>query len=658
MTAEDGYGTAHGGSRISAALSGLTGCCLAVYPPAGMALLVFHLVFIRNNVIGLRVRELHAGLLWHVAIAGLTLLGLLHIRSGGFQLVWFAGALVLMKAAAGVLRRTAWMIGVIIGLVFSVALGIQQREVSRTLWPVASTVGATYGIVKNVSVLDGKSGGWTRNGVRLTEKTWTLPVTDGEFVLSLDLRRRAGRFGWQWLTYADATRQDLIESEAGQFVRLYDPAGKIVRRGRTPAGTVPEALRVSGSIRGSGEYASGNCGFSVRTFEPNASVCLRLDITEEWQHFVLELPFPSESIHGGFSAEFQPLDLEWVDVSEFKAEFLQHGEWREVKDVEPAAIHLSVPIPGLHPFRAPAVDVTPGDDWETFRLLISPEQQLGTGEITVRLQQPPGVEIELRNATLRNAAPGGSQPRAIPSVRSAYLLGDSNLAGHTFTMLGLAMLAAGSVGPLQVTGFAAAVGAVIMTGSRTAWLVLILAGASLFWAAVARRWRFILAGIGAAAILAVLLLDGTAVLGRLNLERFTAANSVSRPEIWAAALKMITENPLTGLGITFGEQWSALHPNSRGITPLHAHNLWLQLGVKFGVPGLLAAVILTVAFFVMAWTKGRLTGVILVTASVVLNVMDYTFTFPGVYLALLCGLMLAADDHHRTPLTSSPGMKD
>src|SRR5699024_7413724 len=156
-----------------------------------------------------------------------------------------------------------------------------------------------------------------------------------------------------------------------------------------------------------------------------------------------------------------------------------------------------------------------------------PEQIVGNDSLTVRLQQPPGVAVALRNAALQPLASATNPTRAFPHVRSAYLLGDSNLAGHAFTMLALVAVVLAPSMVLSMVAFLAAVAAVLTTGSRTAWAVLIVAGLLLFWLRVDRRGRLILVLVAAAgAMVLVFLPDAGAVLGRLNLEGFTAANSV------------------------------------------------------------------------------------------------------------------------------------
>lgn len=617
---------------------------MAIYPPVALALLCVNFIvgwgkFRRSGLWNLR----EAGI-WDVALFSLLLLGLAHSFSrSGLQLVWFALALMLIGRAGRILPLRPWFMGIVLGLLCTAVLGTVQREASRELWSEASTVGVGYGTVQRESILDGETGGWVRNGARLIEKTWQIQPRESPLELRLELKRLAGTFGWQWLTHSRETRQKLISAGPEEFVRMQIPTGKMVRRGRTPADITPEAIRITMKVRGAADYESGDCGLSLRTFEPNRSVCASFQLSQAWQNISLELSFPADSTHGGFNVEFESLDLEWFDIRDFHAEYKWQNEWHTLETMEPASIHLFVPMVGVHRFRTPAIDAVPRHTWQTYTLAIPVVQQPESGRLTVRLQQPPGVSVALRNAVLRSVDTGAAA-KAIPTIRSAYLLGDSNLSGHMFTMLGLVaiMLAPNLLSSSII--FVVAVTSVLTTGSRTAWAVLLVAGFILLWLAAEKRWKWILAFVAVGgAMLGAFLFDAGAVLGRLNLETFTAANSVTRPEIWRAAMQLMQEYPITGIGDAFAEHWMRLKSVQSGIMPLHAHNFWLQQAAEFGIPGLMGAVFFSVGLVAMAWQKRKIAGLILVSAVFVLNFMDYTLTFSGVYVPLIVGLAFSAN---------------
>jgi putative inorganic carbon (hco3(-)) transporter len=77
-----------------------------------------------------------------------------------------------------------------------------------------------------------------------------------------------------------------------------------------------------------------------------------------------------------------------------------------------------------------------------------------------------------------------------------------------------------------------------------------------------------------------------------------------RREIWSRAIYMIQDFPFTGIGMgSFGDVADALYPFfsiSRGAI-LHAHNLFLQIAVDLGIPGLIAWLAILLPVIVLSW---------------------------------------------------------
>jgi putative inorganic carbon (HCO3(-)) transporter len=115
---------------------------------------------------------------------------------------------------------------------------------------------------------------------------------------------------------------------------------------------------------------------------------------------------------------------------------------------------------------------------------------------------------------------------------------------------------------------------------------------------------------GAAGVLAACLTGGFYLLSQETLiEKFlfsggeygTITSLQMRDLIWTRAIVQINAFPLTGIGMgTFAQVSRALYPAfvfSAGEVP-HAHNLFLQIAVDLGLPGL-------AAWLVMAWVIAR-----------------------------------------------------
>jgi putative inorganic carbon (HCO3(-)) transporter len=187
-------------------------------------------------------------------------------------------------------------------------------------------------------------------------------------------------------------------------------------------------------------------------------------------------------------------------------------------------------------------------------------------------------------------------------VPVAWLLGttgpqvpsrDSSLPGWVARALGVAWVRWACLG-LGAAGMAAVL---VLTQSRGGWIA---AGAALF-VALAWRWpRLWWLAVPAAAGLGVLAWRGG--LPRL-LDLVSFGGSLrsweGRQEIWSRAIYMIQDFPFTGIGAgTFGRVANVLYPffllGPDAQVP-HAHNLFLQVAVDLGIPGLIAYLALLIA---------------------------------------------------------------
>ena len=130
----------------------------------------------------------------------------------------------------------------------------------------------------------------------------------------------------------------------------------------------------------------------------------------------------------------------------------------------------------------------------------------------------------------------------------------------------------------------------VPTGSRGAWLGI----AAAFGVLIALRWRWGWAGLPLSA------LAGGLAAWQLGVERVADTVMTSgalsgldaRIEVWSRALYMIQDFPFTGIGMgTFRQVANLLYPfflaGPDAEIP-HAHNLFLQVAVDLGLPGLVA----------------------------------------------------------------------
>lgn len=129
----------------------------------------------------------------------------------------------------------------------------------------------------------------------------------------------------------------------------------------------------------------------------------------------------------------------------------------------------------------------------------------------------------------------------------------------------------------------------LLTKSRGAWMGLAAALAVLV--ALRWRWGWLVLGLGAAGMAVWIASLGWSPF----LELLTANEAISglagRIEIWSHGLYLVRDFPLTGAGMgAYGPLVDRLYPfflEPPGSIP-HAHNLFLQVAVDLGLPGLLA----------------------------------------------------------------------
>ena len=161
---------------------------------------------------------------------------------------------------------------------------------------------------------------------------------------------------------------------------------------------------------------------------------------------------------------------------------------------------------------------------------------------------------------------------------------------------------------IMVAGVALIVlGVLFLTQSRGAWLALGTAVIVL----IALRWRWgwlATLGLSLAGIISSYLIGFSRIL-----DFFVRSSSLGgldgRLEIWTRAVFLIQDFPFTGVGMgTFGRAADTLYPffmYAPG-TIDHAHNLFLQVGVDLGIPGLIAWCVILALVCLASWQLYRL----------------------------------------------------
>jgi putative inorganic carbon (HCO3(-)) transporter len=135
---------------------------------------------------------------------------------------------------------------------------------------------------------------------------------------------------------------------------------------------------------------------------------------------------------------------------------------------------------------------------------------------------------------------------------------------------------------------------------------------------VALRWKrgWILLAGAVVLVSAVVLFFGSTTILDVILANATLGGIDGRLEVWSRAVYMIQDFPFTGVGMgSYGRTADLLYPfflYAPGTTS-HAHNLFLQIAVDLGVPGLIAwlaiwILMLSTAFQLYRYGQARQDG--------------------------------------------------
>jgi putative inorganic carbon (HCO3(-)) transporter len=143
-----------------------------------------------------------------------------------------------------------------------------------------------------------------------------------------------------------------------------------------------------------------------------------------------------------------------------------------------------------------------------------------------------------------------------------------------------------ALGALSLVGMS---GVLLLSLSRGAWTAVALAVMALV--VLRWRWGWVLVVLSLIAASAAIYWFGTARVLDVLIASKTVGSLNARLEIWGRAIDMILDFPFTGIGL------GIFHPLADRLYPFlmfqpghvfHAHNLFLQIAVDLGVPGLLA----------------------------------------------------------------------
>ncbi|MBN1146284.1 MAG: O-antigen ligase family protein [Anaerolineales bacterium] len=152
---------------------------------------------------------------------------------------------------------------------------------------------------------------------------------------------------------------------------------------------------------------------------------------------------------------------------------------------------------------------------------------------------------------------------------------------------------------LLAVGSVSMLGVLVLSQSRGAWIALavILAAVPLLrW-----RWGLVLVSLGIGSAVSLVYLLGAAKVIRA----FTVHSTIGgRFATWQRAIYMIEDFPFTGIGMgAFLETLDHIYPfyPPDTVKMYHAHNLFLQIAVDLGIPGLIAWLAILIGIVWLSW---------------------------------------------------------
>lgn len=256
--------------------------------------------------------------------------------------------------------------------------------------------------------------------------------------------------------------------------------------------------------------------------------------------------------------------------------------------------------------------------------------------------------LELRYADVISLQRDSFFQRISDVSRVSGLTFNENAFGTTAALIGI--LALGLVGWswLGILTSVFAIFAMIMSGSRGAWIAFVIGLITLLLGKT-RYYKWIPV-VFTMLVLLFVVLQFRILRQEIALPAFNTPSNIrlldtsdnssiqTRIEIWRLAVKAWLETPATILFGT-GDLRNAMQSqiDARTIqagftkeTITHAHSLWLQTLGESGLVGLSALIGLLSVIIVQAWRKQDITAIALLCTILVINTVDYLFFFASV----------------------------
>jgi hypothetical protein len=439
-----------------------------------------------------------------------------------------------------------------------------------------------------------------------------------------------------WLFSQPQSRAELLPGMASASRLDFIPPGSYAYRDVEFYQSIKQRrFRVTLELRSDRILPEDGCrGIWLQSVDaPEDRACRATALGPEWKLFKLEFVPGSVSQN---STRLRVLLLGFVhpiEVRHFMLEEFVNGIWRSVGPVLPTPATMRLFWSGAPSKAAAELPLALEREWRSYSVAtkIFP---IGAQTLTALLEVRPGTVLEVRRVNVSVPPDQVSLMPKAPMGRATLWFESPNLLGHSLLSAGLAVAC---IWPRSLPAMLAvmlSLWGITLTGSRAALIAWVIGLIGVCWIATRDRERLVLLAVALFCASVFLSMYGSQAVMRFQV----SDGSIPRIEIWTAATRAILEHPL-GLGTgQFQNYFLNVRPDQTAQAISHAHNLWLEMGVRYGILGLLAGLCLTLALLELAWRFGAWQGLVLLIPLLVMNFFDYTLFFPSVMAALYLGL--------------------
>jgi hypothetical protein len=457
-------------------------------------------------------------------------------------------------------------------------------------------------------------------------------VEPGHLSWSVEARLLEGLTDWDWGRSHPQFELERLEDAGGVFTRVQAPLA--------PAANphISRNYAFDKSIEGRTfklvlEYRAA----AMPALEPvylmvSGGGQVPLELQQNWQ--TLERQWTAAGDTQRLRIILEQLNGHHFDVRSPRLWELVDGEWLDLGQGIGTGLRLRAENPGL-----PVIfeDFNPSANWQRYTLDISGETLDLQVPLVTKLVLGEGLRLRLRESRLEHSQ-GGQVRRIRHDVRQKLWFPDENLAGHSITAMGLVFLTTVQAPFAALGGFLLMLIAVLLTGSRAAFIVACLGGGALLLIKLTHKQYLKPEQYRVLLLLAILC--GAALIAIkpqfIDLRVLSLAQEVRRIDIWRTAASALWSYPFGIPEYDFAGFFQSQYPDAPRIG--HAHNFWLALAVNHGVVGLLAGLFLSTALTASLWRWGRWPGLILALSFLSLQFFDFTLFFSSVLLPLILGI--------------------